>query len=222
MTARAGAPFWVGVEGPNGVGKTYLTHLLASRLGARCRVLAELTDASGEKVPAQVIEALSTGASFLRTGYPLTETFALVALKVREYETVARLESVPEVVLEDRGMDTVALYQAAILCGPDTSDDETWALSRRIHSMATFWRPPPDMTLLIVDDIEECFRRYARREGYPMTDEERALVSRVARLYMRLADHDPQRFRVVHRAGRPETDIAAETHRLVLAGMDPV
>jgi dTMP kinase len=211
--------YWVCIEGPNGAGKTHLTQGLAARLGPRCQVLAELTDAEGEHVPGQVISALSTDWSFLRTGHPLTETFALLALKVREYEMVTQMASPPAIVLEDRGIDTVALYQAAILLGSDASDDATWALAQQIHATATMWRPLPELTLLVLDDIDECLRRYAEREGAPMTDEERHLVTRVARLYRRQADHEPGRFRIVHRAGRIEDDIAAEMETLVMSGV---
>jgi dTMP kinase len=212
-------PYWVDVEGPNGAGKTRLTRALAARLGTRCQVLAELTDAAGEHVPAQVISALSTGGSFLRTGHPLTETFALLALKVREYEVVTRMAAPPPIVLEDRGLDTVALYQAAILLGPDADDDNTWALAQQIHDTAALWRPLPQLTLLIFDEMELCLRRYAEREGAPMTADERHLVTRVARLYQRLADHEPDRIRIVHRAGREEEDIVAEMETLVLSGI---
>ncbi len=218
ITSIATTTRWVGIEGPNGVGKTHLTRALAVRLGPRCHILAELTDAEGEHVPAQVISALSSGRSFLRTGHPLTETFALLALKVREYEVVTQLATPPPIVLEDRGIDTVALYQAAILLGPDASDDSTWALAQQIHATVAMWRPAPELTLLITDDIDDCLDRYAEREGAPMTDEEQHLVTRVARLYQRQAKHEPERFRIVYRAGRSEDDLVAEMEHLVLTG----
>lgn len=219
MITNIATTCWVSIEGVNGVGKTHLTRALAARIGPRCQVLAELTDAEGEHVPAQVISALSRGGSFLRTGHPLTETFALMALKVREYELVTQLATPPPIVLEDRGIDTVALYQAAILLGPDASDDDdTWALAQQIHSTVAMWRPAPELTLLVTDDIDNCLDRYTKREGAPMTDEEQHLVTRVARLYERQAEHEPERFRIVHRAGRSEDDVVAEMEHLVLTG----
>lgn len=218
MIARATAT-WVTAEGPNGVGKTHLLAALAQRLEGRCRLLAELTDIEGEKVPAQVISALSAGKSFLRTGHPRTETIALMALKVREHELVAAMATPPQIVLEDRGMDTVAIYQAAILLGPDASDDDTWSLAQQIHATAATWRPKPNLVLLIIDDLDTCFRRYAQRVGSPMAAEERHLVSRATRLYWRLAEHEPERVQVVHRGGRTEQDVLEEMGHLVLAGV---
>ncbi|MGH3798349.1 MAG: hypothetical protein ACRDSP_26165 [Pseudonocardiaceae bacterium] len=219
MTTTEATTAWVCAEGPNGVGKTYLLAVLAGRLDQRCRLLTELTDAEGEHVPAQVISALSTGKSFLRAGHPRTETFALIALKVREHEVVTKMANPPRIVLEDRGIDTTALYQAAILLGPDASDEDTWALAQQIHATAAFWRPKPDLVLLILDEIDACLRRYAERVGRPMTEDEQHLVTRTARLYQRQADHEPDRFRVVHRAGRHEQDVLDEMEHLVLAGI---
>lgn len=207
---------WVCAEGPNGVGKTRLLHALAARLGPQCRLLAELTDIDGDDLPAQVISALSAGESFLRTGHPRTETFALLALKVREHELVDRMATPPRIVLEDRGVDTPAVYQAAILLGPDANDDDTWAAARQIHATAAMWRPAPDLVLLILDDLDTCFRRYAERVGSPMTDEEQQLVTRVTRLYLRQAEHEPDRYRIVDRAGRDEQDVLDEMQHLVL------
>lgn len=209
---------WVCVEGPNGVGKTRLARALATRLGPGCQLLTELTDAKGEHVPAQVIGALSAaGDAFLRTGHPLTETFALLALKVSEHELVTQMLAPPAMVLEDRGVDTVAIYQAAIILGEHATEDETWTLAQQIYQTAAQWRPVPDLTLLITDDLDNCWRRWAEREGTPLTGEQQRLVSRVTGLYHRQAAHEPERFRIVARAGRDEDEIVAEMAHLVLA-----
>ncbi|MGH3915825.1 MAG: hypothetical protein ACRDTC_20805, partial [Pseudonocardiaceae bacterium] len=145
------------------------------------------------------------------------ETFALIALKVREYELVTQMATPPRIVLEDRGIDTTALYQAAILLGPDVSDDDTWVLAQQIHATAAMWRPAPELVLLVLDDIDTCLCRYAERVDRPMTTEEQHLVTRVNRLYQRQAEHEPGRFRVVQRAGRTEEDVVDEMEHLVLA-----
>jgi len=220
-------PLWVSLEGPNGVGKTHLATMLTARLGADCRLLSELTDTSDDQVATQVIGALAAaGDAFLRTGHPLTETFALLALKVREHELVDRLPDRPRIVLEDRGVDTVAVYQAAIMTSDpdacfhtdDERDEAAWELAQQLHATALPWRPLPDLTLLITDDPETCARRWQQREGSALIPEQqRRLVDRVVRLYQRQADHDRGRFRVVARDDRETDEIVDELHNLVLA-----
>lgn len=208
---------WVCVEGPNGIGKTRLACALAARLGPGCQLLTELTDAQGEHVSAQVIGALSAaGDAFLRTGHPLTETFALLALKVREHELVKQMPAPSAMVLEDRSVDTVAIYQAAIILGEHATEDETWTLAQQIYQTAAQWLPVPDLTLLITDDLDNCWRRWAEREGTPLTAQQQRLVSRVTGLYHRQAAHEPERFRIVARAGRDPDEIVAEMAHLVL------
>ncbi|MBI1759050.1 MAG: thymidylate kinase [Actinobacteria bacterium] len=196
--------WWVSVEGLNGVGKTYLSQRLAARLGAGCRLLGELTDARQDEVTARVIGALTRpGATFLRTGHPLTETFALLALKVREFEQLQPPPPGVSVIVEDRGVDTVAVYQAAILTAGRPVGEAVDVVDR-VHQAAAAWRPAPDVTLLIIDDLDTCVARFADRTGVPVSTADRALLMRVADLYTRLAAAHPDRFQVIERSGRSE------------------
>jgi dTMP kinase len=187
---------WISVEGLNGVGKTYLIHALASRLGPGGLVLDELTD-SGDNTSAALIGTLAAnGDTFLRTGHPLTETFILAALKVREYEHVISSPTAPRWVLEDRGMDTVAVYQAAILSGgPQLAD--------KIAAITSPWRPDPDLTVLLLDDFDTCMDRFGARLGHPIDTGDRDVLTAVADLYAHRAAADPDRWRICSRTDRP-------------------
>jgi dTMP kinase len=191
---------WISIEGLNGVGKTHLIRQLAERLGDRCLVLDELTS-TGDDTAKAIIGALADGGgAFLRTGHPVAETFALAALKVREYERVTALTPTPEFVLEDRGVDTVAVYQAAILGGGH-------ALADRISAIPAMWRPDPDVTILLTDDLDACTGRFAARTGVPVTPAERQLLAAVARLYAARAAAAPARWRICPVTGRAASDV---------------
>ncbi|WP_158632386.1 thymidylate kinase [Micromonospora sp. Llam0] len=206
---------WVSVEGINGVGKTYLSSRLANRLGGSCRMLSELTDQGAGQGPDQlagrVVAALTgPGGTFLRTGHPLTETFALLALKVYEYERLTRTAPrPPAVVLEDRGPDTVAVYQAAIL-GSGQPPDVAQQAMRRLGETVELWRPQPTLTLLLVDDLDRCIDRFEARLGAPLAPADRDLLARIARLYDGLAAAHPHRIQVVNLTGRTEEDVLDE------------
>jgi dTMP kinase len=197
-------PYWVTLEGIEGVGKTFLARLLATRLGGRGLMLSEVTDQEADALPGQVITALSrAGDLWLRTGHPATETLALLALKVREYESVLASPAMrTEVVIEDRGVDSVALYQAAILAGQHASAEQAHALAQRIYATAAHWRPLPDRTLLIIDDFDVCVARLEQRTGRAVSAADRALVRLAAELYAIQAAREPKRFRTVNRADR--------------------
>ena len=213
------SPVWVSIEGVNGVGKTHLARLLSARLGAQAQLVSELTDDGDDPVIRDVVSALSVGRSFLRTGQPLTETLALLALKVREYERVTMMPTPPPVVIEDRGVDTVACYQAPILAdvidGAEPSTD-CRRLAEFIYATAASWRPLPHRTVLLLDDPEVCARRYTAREHRLLNDDEQALIAAADALYQWRAEREPDRFRILDRRSRSVDDVFNELHRLII------
>lgn len=189
---------WVSLEGVNGVGKTHLARKVAARLGPACRPLAELPDAPADSLPGRVITALRDhGDAFLRTGAPRTETLLLAALHIHRHE---RLPAVPgvQLVLEDRGPLTVALYQAAILA-PDGGDNHALDLAEDILATIAAWRPPPHLTVLLRDDPARCLHRFEQRLGRPAHPSEKTLMSHVDRLYDRFADSRPEHLMLIDR-----------------------
>jgi dTMP kinase len=195
---------WVTIEGTNGAGKTYLAGKAAARLG--CRLISELTDADNQQLPGKVITALAAEGSFLQTGNPITETLALLALKTREYE---RAGEVP-LVLEDRGIDTVAVYQSLILEGVDARLPTVLATANRIYRTVLRSRPAPTRSLLIVDDTAACITRYEQRIGCPISASDRSLVQAAARIYPEWAALEPTRWVTVDRRGLEEETVLAE------------
>jgi dTMP kinase len=165
-----------------------------------------------QTLPGQVITALSRAGDFwLRTGHPGTETLALLALKVREHEHMCATPGArAEVIVEDRGVDSVALYQAAIVTGQDAPVEDTHAVAQQIYATAAHWRPPPDRTLLLVDDFEVCLARLERRTGPALSAADRNLISRVRKLYTLQAAREPTRFQIVDRTGRSEQETLEE------------
>ncbi|MFE2727132.1 thymidylate kinase [Kitasatospora sp. NPDC059327] len=186
---------WVTIEGTNAVGKSHLAALTAAAVGPGCTVLAELPDTAPGALPGQVVAALAAGGDpFLRTGHPLTETFALLALAVR------RREQPPEaqVVIEDRGCDSVAIYQALTVA--DALGNDPYPILSRLLDAADRWRVRADVTVLLRDDPAACEARWRRRAGRPLTADEADRLMRAAALYDRLAADDPGRYLVVDRA----------------------
>jgi len=206
--------YWITLEGIEGVGKTHLVGLLGSRLGCRAMVLREVTDRA-ETLASQVIAALSqAGDLWLRTGHPAAETLALLALKISEYESQqAGHDTRAEIVIEDRGVDSVALYQAAILADPQAPVEQVHTLAQQIYATAARWRPLPDRTLLLVDDFDVCVARFEQRTGCAVSFADRALMRRAADLYAVQAALEPERFCTVNRAGCSQQDTLEELCR---------
>ncbi|MCG3038990.1 thymidylate kinase [Streptomyces sp. S1A] len=206
---------WVSLEGPNGVGKTRLAHRLAQRLGSGCVLLEEISDLRGDGLPPTLVGALAAGGDpFLRGASPLARTLVLLALKTRAFEQ-ARCSGAA-VVLEDRGVDTVAAYQAAVLAGTGAPPELLHREMERVYATVSAFRPLPDLTLLLLDDPAVCARRYALRTGRPMDAGERALSDCATALYRHRAEREPRRFRVVDRRGLDEDAVVDRLARAVV------
>ncbi|OHV27518.1 hypothetical protein BCD49_38755 [Pseudofrankia sp. EUN1h] len=180
------------------MGKSYLARRAATELGDRCVPLVELSDSHPGLLPGRIIDALLAGGDpFLRTGCPQTETLLLAALQVHRYETTTVRAG--QVVLEDRGPHSVAVYQAAVLGGDAASDDETFTEAQGLLDLMARWRPLPGRTILVLDDPASCRRRFEERLGRPALPGEIGLMERVTRLYGRFAAALPHRFEVLDR-----------------------
>ncbi|MQS17610.1 thymidylate kinase [Streptomyces kaniharaensis] len=199
------------VEGVNGVGKTTSVRAVAAAFGPRCLRLDELTDQRADSLPGQVIAALAaTGDVCLRTGHPVAETLALLALKFRESERLAAgLQDGVEVVLEDRGVDSVAVCQAAILHA-ESPATPALAIAERILATVRRWRTMPDATVLLVGDTDVCTARFAARIGRVVPPDAQAVIEHTGRLYRQLAAAEPDRYTLIDVSGHgPEESAKA-------------
>ncbi|GAA3821526.1 dTMP kinase [Streptomyces chiangmaiensis] len=208
-----GRPLWVSVEGINGVGKTTAVRATAASLGSRCLRLDELTDQAADTLPGQVIAALaSEGDVCLRTGHPVVETLALLALKFREVErlTPELLDGVG-VIVEDRGVDSVAVCQGAILHAEHRATPAR-TVAEQILATARQWRSMPDATLLLTGDREVCTARFAARIGRTLPASALEVIEQTDQLYRELAAAEPDRFTVLDVTGHgpEETGKAVE------------
>lgn len=214
-------PLWVSIEGINGVGKTSAASAAAAELGERAVLLDELTDQTGDTLPGLVIAALSAdGDPFLRTGFPVVETLALLALQVRKAERLTEQEvASAEVIIEDRGVDTVAVYQAAILCSqdPDTSPE---SVVRHVMSSMRPWRALPDATILLTGDPVVCAARFADRTGRALAPADVAMIERIDALYRTAAAADPGRYIALDVSNLSLRESAAAVREVVTTLLD--
>lgn len=218
--ALGATSLWVSIEGINGVGKTSAARSVATVFGTRCLLLDELTD-SGDTLTGRVIAALSAeGDPFLRTGNPVVETLALLALEVRKAERLATRDLAGvEVILEDRGVDSVAVCQAAILCSqqPETSPD---AMARYLLSSARRWTVLPDATIVLTGDPWVCARRFADRIGCSLTPADLQVLEQIDILYREAAVRDPGRFTLLDTADMSPEETAAAVKEVVTTLLD--
>ena len=198
------------LEGISGVGKSYLIRALRPALAdLSVTFLTEVVDRTGEELDRDIIALLAKGGDrFFRSGKPLTETFLLLALKMCDYETrIAPALAQDRIVIEDRSLDTIAIYQALILY-PNSLEQQV-AAAHEIYTIGARFRRPPQLTFLIEDDFPVALSRIAQREGEPLTEEEIAVLQRASVLYTRYAQDHADR---IIRLSRPLCSLDTLVH----------
>lgn len=183
----------VSFEGISGVGKSYVfDHFRQS--APEHYYLPELSQRkNGQLIDADIVKILSKSSSkFFTGGLPATETALLIALKVFDFEHYLRPELAQgKVVIEDRSIDTIAVYQSIIMNNGiinKTLDD-----ALLIFDQAKQLRPAPDLTFLIDDEFGSSITRATGREGSAYSQEQIELLSNANSLYPLYADKFPQR-----------------------------
>ncbi len=189
--------FLVSFEGISGCGKTYFFKLLHQELqDIPTTFVSEISDRTGNSLDRMIIEILThTGDRFFRTGYPLTETFLILALKMFDCEsTISEALSTGYLVVEDRSVDTIAVYQA-ILLNQDNPENlkETLNIANKICRLAAEWRCIPDLTFLLKVNFDVAVYRTQKRLGRKLADDELALLRTAARIYEMYADQHQHR-----------------------------
>jgi dTMP kinase len=222
MTTSTRKPLWLSIEGRSGVGKTTTARAVAAMLGPRCLLVDELTDQPGHTLPGLVIAALSTGGDdvFLRTGHPVAETLVFLALQVHKAERLAGRDLTGvEVILEDRGVDTVAACQASILCSqyPEARVD---TVVQHVLASLRRWGVVPNATILLTGDSAVCTARFAERIGHPLAPQDVSLLDQIDGLYRAAAAAEPARYTIVDVNGLSPQDSAAAVCDIVTTLLD--
>ncbi|HEY3266989.1 MAG TPA: dTMP kinase [Armatimonadota bacterium] len=182
-------PLFVTFEGPDGSGKTTQASRLAERLRELGRaVVLTREPGGGGPVAESVRNLLLHGAEMA----PETELLLFFAARAEHVASLIRPAlAAGKIVICDRYTDSSLAYQGAGL-GVDP------ALIRALHAIATgdLW---PDVTILIDLPPEDGLARQADRNRM----EERGLefATRVRNGFLRLAEAEPNRYRVVDARG---------------------
>jgi len=212
----------VSIEGINCVGKTYLTERLRTLLPHSGRgaplVLEEFsariaTDTDLGRALLRALIDTAGGDMFLRSGTPGTEALLLFAIKAYDLDVARPALAEGRLVIEGRGLDTTAVYQALLT---ESSNTAAAVRAKALLEFAAAWRALPDLTILITDDPHQAMARAERRGSFTYSDQDRSLQRRAADLYLRLAADDPDRIRVLDRRTTDE-DGAVERMRTWIA-----
>ncbi len=175
----------VSLEGVSGCGKSFLLTLLREELQeALVTVIEEIEDRQGRGFDLDILSLLrKSGDRFFRSGYPRADTLLLLALLAHDTQrSIEPALASGQIVLADRSIDTVAVYQALIM-HPVAPEETVLAEAHRLYTLACQWHHVPDVTFLLTDDFTTTAQRAQERSAETYQPEEMALLRRAYLLY---------------------------------------
>ena len=130
---------------------------------------------------------------FFNMGVPLTETMLLLSRSMYKYEsTIKQALEDGKTVIEDRSIDTIALYQAILIA--QKNGGNPLEIAEQIYSFAGSFRQLPQKTFLLLGNPDLAISRAEKRDGIPYKPDEIRLLKAVDKFYSIYADAHPERF----------------------------
>jgi len=200
---------FITLEGPEGSGKTTASRHLASWLRGRGRTVVLTQEPGGTPLGDEIRRIVLHMRGMSDDLDPRADALLYAAGRAQHVERVIRpaLER-GEWVVCARYLDSSLAYQGAGY-GNDMAE------LRRLQDFATGGLLP-DLTLLLDVPVEVGLERTRRRSEWNRFEdtEELAFFERVRAAYLRLAEEEPERFRVIDGSGSVD-DADAAIRRLV-------
>lgn len=184
------------LEGISGTGKTFYRKQLEKNIGNKENILfiKEIFNEAQDGLNKKIFSALyHTEDRFFDMGVPLTETMLLLSRSMYKYESTIRqaLED-GKTVIEDRSIDTIALYQAILIA--QKNGGNPLEIAEKIYSFAGSFRQLPQKTFLLYGNPDLAISRAEKRDGMPYKPDEIKLLKTVDKFYSIYADIHPERF----------------------------
>lgn len=186
-------------EGMDGCGKTTQIPLLASRIRQKGRKVIEAVEPGGTEIGRQIRSVLLDANNHaLAPAAEMLLYFASRAQNTAEVISPALREG--SVVISDRFTDSTLVYQGY---GRALGAEAVAAL----HRIAT-GDLQPDLTLLLDVDLETSLKRARTHKNADRMEQQRAdFYHKVRAAYLRLAESEPRRIRVID--ARDSIDVVA-------------
>lgn len=189
MTEKARGLFLT-FEGPDGCGKSTQMRLLAERLRAAGHAVLETAEPGGTRIGRQVRQILLDSAN--QELCPTAELLLYFACRAQNVdEWIRPALAAGTLVLSDRFTDSSLAYQGA---ARGLGEETVLALDRVACRGLS-----PDLTLLIDIDVEAGLARVPDRNR--MDDQALEFHRQVRDAYLRLAEREPRRVRLIDGRG---------------------
>lgn len=172
---------WISFEGISGVGKTYFFKKIKEKLANNPSLVFvdEIFDSKRVVMSKMIFEALYyTNDRFFDMDIPLTETMLLLSNSMLKYETIIHPALCNgKIVIEDRGIDTIALYQAILICRKSNTYLNLTNIIDKIYNFTSLYSRIPDRTFLFQGIFEKVLASAEQRDSLKYTEKQKKLFA---------------------------------------------
>jgi len=185
---------YVTFEGINGVGKTFVLSNFI-KLFQSDRFF--LVDENLSNFSARIMEALNNDDPFFRSGNTFAEALCWYAIDIVEYKNkIENALNQNRIVLQDRGVDTTAVY-AAITLSQELNRD-VLEIYLELQKIRENIGAIPDLTFILIGDVDLCIDRIEKRDNRVYSQEEREFLREVDKLFKVISKLDNPRIKVIN------------------------
>ena len=203
---------YVTFEGINGVGKTFYLSKFKEKFKNKDFFIID-DKLSG--VSLRIFEAMLNKDPFFRSGFPMEEALCWYSIDLIEFKKkgISPLNK-NKVVIQDRGMDTTALY-AAISLNKQNTKISVIEFYKKIIKIREDIGVIPDLTLLFIDDFDLCIKRVEERDNKKYSKEEINFLKKAHEGFEKIAKIYPNRIKVIYKKNKNDDEVLDEIKRLI-------
>ena len=203
---------YVTFEGINGVGKTFYLSKFKEKFKNKDFFII---DDKISAVSLKIFEALLNKDPFFRSGFPVEEALCWYAIDLIEFEKkgISNLNK-NKIVIQDRGMDTTALYAAISLNGQNTKISVI-DFYKKIIKIREEIGVIPDLTVLFTDDFELCIKRVEERDGREYSKEEKEFLKKAYEGFKEIANINSKRIKIINKRNKNDDEVLEEIKKLI-------
>src|SRR3989344_1326575 len=203
---------YVTFEGINGAGKTFYLSKFKEKFKNKAFFIID-DKLSG--VSLRIFEAMLNKDPFFRSGFPVEEALCWYAIDLIEFEKkgISNLNK-NKIVIQDRGMDTTALYAAISLNGQNTKISVI-DFYKKIIKIREDIGIIPDLTVLFIDDFDLCIKRVEERDNRKYSKEEIDFLKKAYEGFKEIANINPKRIKIINKRNKNDDEVLEEIKKLI-------
>ena len=177
----------ISIEGISGTGKSHFGKMAVEKLrkaGHKVIFISDLMGYDRNDLGSRIMDILkSTNDKFFRIGYPTIEAMLILSVKMYEMEKwILPALKKNNIVIEDRGVDTVAIY-SAVLVSKKNREKDILTIYNNIYDNWRYWGVLPELTVYLKGRFNEAIKRAEDRNKEIYKKDEIELLKQVSKIY---------------------------------------